>query len=86
MYHFDMIVSGIYDTPNGKSESVIVSKAFMEENPEMMNEIAQGREGCGIYDADVIMRDSSMVKERIRSLSVALAVIQTIEVLRIMSV
>ena len=32
---------------------------------EMMNEIAQGREGCGIYDADVIMRDSSMVKERI---------------------
>ena len=65
MYHFDMIVSGIYDTPNEKSESVIVSKAFMEENPEMMNEIAQGREGCGIYDADVIMRDSSMIKERI---------------------
>ena len=65
MYHFDMIVSGIYDTPNEKSESVIVSKAFMEENPEMMREIAQGREGCGIYDADVIMRDSSMVKERI---------------------
>ena len=65
MYHFDMIVSGIYDTPNEKSESVIVSKAFMQENPEMMNEIAQGREGCGIYDADVIMRDSSMVKERI---------------------
>ena len=65
MYHFDMIVSGIYDTPNEKSESVIVSKAFMEENPEMMSEIAQGREGCGIYDADVIMRDSSMVKERI---------------------
>lgn len=60
-----MIVSGIYDTPNEKSESVIVSKAFMEENPEMMREIAQGREGCGIYDADVIMRDSSMVKERI---------------------
>ena len=48
MYHFDMIVSGIYDTPNEKSESVIVSKAFMEENPEMMNEIAQGREGCGM--------------------------------------
>ena len=65
MYHFDMIVSGIYDTPNEKSESVIVSKAFMEENPEMMREIAQGREGCGIYDADVIMRNSSMVKERI---------------------
>ena len=36
MYHFDMIVSGIYDTPNEKSESVIVSKAFMEENPEMI--------------------------------------------------
>ena len=65
MYHFDMIVSGIYNTPNEKSESVIVSKAFMEKNPEMMREIAQGREGCGIYDADVIMRDSSMVKERI---------------------
>lgn len=65
VYHFDMVVSGIYDTPNEKSESVIVSKAFLEENPEMMSDIAQGREGCGIYDADVILRDSSMVKERI---------------------
>ena len=24
VYHFDMVVSGIYDTPNEKSESVIV--------------------------------------------------------------
>ena len=31
VYHFDMVVSGIYDTPNEKSESVIVSKAFLEE-------------------------------------------------------
>lgn len=68
MYHFDMIVSGIYDTPNEKSESVIVSKAFMEENPEMMREIAQGREGCGIYTADVVMRDNYMVKDRISEL------------------
>ena len=45
VYHFDMVVSGIYDTPNEKSESVIVSKAFLEENAEMMNDIAQGRVG-----------------------------------------
>lgn len=68
MYHFDMIVSGIYDTPNEKSESVIVSKAFMEENPEMMSDIAQGRVGCGIYTADVVMRDNYMVKDRISEL------------------
>lgn len=68
MYHFDMIVSGIYDTPNEKSESVIVSKAFMEENPEMMRDIAQGRVGCGIYTADVVMRDNYMVKDRISEL------------------
>ena len=37
-----MVVSGIYDTPNEKSESVIVSKAFLEENAEMMSDIAQG--------------------------------------------
>lgn len=68
MYHFDMIVSGIYDTPNEKSESVIVSKAFLEENAEMMSDIAQGRVGCGIYTADVVMRDNYMVKDRISEL------------------
>ena len=68
VYHFDMVVSGIYDTPNEKSESVIVSKAFLEENAEMMNDIAQGRVGCGIYTADVVMRDNYMVKDRISEL------------------
>ena len=68
VYHFDMIVSGIYDTPNEKSESVIVSKAFLEENAEMMSDIAQGRVGCGIYTADVVMRDNYMVKDRISEL------------------
>jgi len=65
IYHFDMVVSGIYDTPNEKSESVIVSKAFLEENPEMMSDITQGRIGCGIYSADVVMRDNYMIKDRI---------------------
>ena len=68
IYHFDMVVSGIYDTPNEKSESVIVSKAFLEENAEMMSDIAQGRIGCGIYTADVVMRDNYMVKDRISEL------------------
>lgn len=68
IYHFDMVVSGIYDTPNEKSESVIVSKAFLEENPEMMSDITQGRIGCGIYSADVVMRDNYMVKDRISEL------------------
>lgn len=68
VYHFDMVVSGIYDTPNEKSESVIVSKAFLEENAEMMSDIAQGRVGCGIYTADVVMRDNYMVKDRISEL------------------
>ena len=67
-YHFDMVVSGIYDTPNEKSESVIVSKAFLEENPEMMDDITQGRVGCGIYSADVIMRDNYMIGQRISEL------------------
>ena len=68
LYHFDMVVSGIYDTPNEKSESVIVSKAFLEENAEMMSDIAQGRVGCSIYTADVVMRDNYMVKDRISEL------------------
>ena len=63
-----MVVSGIYDTPNEKSESVIVSKAFLEENAEMMSDIALGRVGCGIYTADVVMRDNYMVKDRISEL------------------
>ena len=65
MYHFDMVVSGIYDTPNEKIGISHCFQSLHEENPEMMSEIAQRAEGCGIYDADVIMRDSSMVKERI---------------------
>lgn len=68
VYHFDMVVSGIYDTPNEKSESVIVSKAFLEENPEMMSDVTQGRVGCGTYSADVVMRDNYMVKDRISEL------------------
>ena len=34
----------------------------------MMNDIAQGRVGCGIYTADVVMRDNYMVKDRISEL------------------
>ena len=33
-----------------------------------MNDIAQGRVGCGIYTADVVMRDNYMVKDRISEL------------------
>lgn len=33
-----------------------------------MSDIAQGRVGCGIYTADVVMRDSYMVKDRISEL------------------
>lgn len=65
LYHFDMVVSGIYDTPNEKSESVIVSEAFIEENQDLMNAVAGERVGCGIYEADVVMRDNYMAKERI---------------------
>ena len=67
-YHFDMVVSGIYDTPNEKAEFVIVSKAFLEENSEMMSDLAQQRPGCGIYTADVVMRDNYMIKDRISEL------------------
>ena len=68
IYHFDMVVSGIYDTPNEKAEFVIVSKAFLEENSEMMSDLAQQRPGCGIYTADVVMRDNYMIKDRISEL------------------
>jgi putative ABC transport system permease protein len=34
----------------------------------MMSDIALGRVGCGIYTADVVMRDSYMVKDRISEL------------------
>ena len=34
----------------------------------MMRYIAQGRVGCGIYTADVVMRDNYMVKDRISEL------------------
>ena len=33
-----------------------------------LSDIAQGRVGCGIYTADVVMRDNYMVKDRISEL------------------
>lgn len=64
-YHLDMIVSGIYDPPLEKSESVIVSEAFLDENQDLLSLASEGRRGCGIYNADVVMKDTSMMQERI---------------------
>ncbi len=63
-YHFDMVVSGIYDTSRDGVGFVIVSDAFVSEYSEIFNTFPEDRNGGGAYTADAIMKDTEMAKER----------------------
>ena len=67
-YHFDMVVSGIYDTSRDGVGFVIVSDAFVSEYSEIFNTFPEDRNGGGAYTADAIMKDTEMAKERVGEL------------------
>ena len=67
-YHFDMVVSGIYDTSRDGVGFVIVSDAFVSEYSEIFNTFPEDRNGGGAYTADAIMKDTEMAKERVEEL------------------
>lgn len=63
--HFDMKVSGIYEPVKDDVGFVMVSKAFMEAQEDMVAVLRKDRENGNYYNADVILKDPSMVEERI---------------------
>ena len=63
--HFDMKVSGIYEPVKNDVGYVMVSKAFLEEQEEMISTLRKDRENRNYYNAHVILKDPSMVEERI---------------------
>lgn len=63
--HFDMKVSGIYEPVKDDVGFVMVSKAFMEAQEDLVSVLRKDRENGNYYNADVILKDPSMVEERI---------------------
>lgn len=63
--HFDMKVSGIYDPVKDDVGFVMVSKAFMEAQKDMVSVLRKDRENGNYYNADVILKDPAMAEERI---------------------
>lgn len=63
--HFDMKVSGIYEPVKNDVGYVMVSKTFLEEQEEMISTLRKDRENRNYYNAHVILKDPSMVEERI---------------------
>ena len=63
--HFDMKVSGIYEPVKKDVGYVMVSQEFLEEQEEMVSILRKDRENGNYYNAHVILKDPSMVEERI---------------------
>lgn len=66
--HFEMKVSGIYEPVKDDMGYIIVSKAFFDAHQEMVSALRYDRENENYYNTDVILKDPSMVKERMEEL------------------
>ena len=63
--HFDMKVSGIYEPVKNDMGYVMVSKAFLDAQEDMVSVLRKDKENRNYYNADVILKDSAMAEERI---------------------
>lgn len=63
-----MKVSGIYEPVKDDVGFVMVSKAFMEAQEDMVAVLRKDRENGNYYNADVILKDPAMAEERIGEL------------------
>ena len=60
-----MKVSGIYEPGKDDVGFVMVSKAFMEAQEDLVSVLRKDRENGNYYNADVILKDPAMAEERI---------------------
>lgn len=66
--HFDMKISGIYEPVKNDMGYVMVSKAFLDAQEDMVSLLRKDKENRNYYNADVILKDSAMAEERIGEL------------------
>lgn len=66
--HFDMKVSGIYEPVKDDIGYVMVSKAFLDAQEDMVSVLRKDKENRNYYNADVILKDPAMAEERIGEL------------------
>lgn len=66
--HFDMKVSGIYEPVKDDVGYVMVSKAFLDAQEDLVSVLRKDKENRNYYNADVILKDPAMAEERIGEL------------------
>lgn len=65
-YHYDMVLSGWWEASNDSISLMIVSEAFVKENPELFqNTYAADREMAGLTFSEVVLKDKGNVKEQL---------------------
>lgn len=62
-HHFDMTVSGICESAKEETGYVIVSQIFLKDHSDVLDKLLERRNG--IYSADVIMKDTNRLEERV---------------------
>lgn len=66
--HFDMKVSGIYEPVKDDVGYIMVSKAFLDAQEDMVSVLRKDKGNRNYYNADVILKDPAMAEERIGEL------------------
>ena len=62
-YHYDMVLSGWWETNNDTVSRIIVSEQFVEENPELFkNTYAADGEMVGLIFSDVVLKNKVNIK------------------------
>lgn len=65
-YHYDMVLSGWWEAGNDAVSLMIVSKQFVEENPEVFqNTYAADGEMAGLTFSDVVLKDKVNIKSQL---------------------
>lgn len=65
-YHYDMVLSGWWEASNDSISLMIVSEAFVKENPELFqNTYAADREMAGLTFSEVVLKNKGNVKEQL---------------------
>lgn len=66
-YHFDMVVSGWWESRQASISLMTVSRSFMEENRDLFpNTYAEDKEIAGTYFSNVLLKNKANVQEQLK--------------------
>ena len=67
-YHYDMVLSGWWESNNDTVSRIIVSEQFVEENPELFkNTYAADGEMAGLIFSDVVLKNKVNIKGQLEN-------------------